>query len=76
MREGENAKGKGRGRESELIQRGKKAEGRREGERDLTALPVMLAISFSLANTPETVSFGGANIILWLLRLDCKSQTQ
>ena len=30
----------------------------------------MPAISFNLANTPDTVSFGGANIILWVLRLD------
>ncbi len=36
-----------------------------------TAPPVMAAISLSFANTPDTVSLGGANIVLCVLRLAC-----
>ena len=34
-----------------------------EVKRELTALPVMVAISFSFANTADTISLGGVNII-------------
>ena len=37
----------------------------------LTAFPVMVAISLNLEKTALTVSLGGANIVLWELRLDC-----
>ena len=34
----------------------------------------MAAISLSFAKTPDTVSFGGANIVLCVLLLDCKNK--
>lgn len=45
---------------------------RDEVKSELTALPVMVAISFSFANTADTISLGGVNIIRWVLRLDCR----
>ena len=40
----------------------------------LTALPVILAISFSRPKTDFTVSLGGWNMSLWFVRLICKCQ--
>ena len=34
----------------------------------------MAAISLSFAKTPDTVSLGGANIVLCVLLLDCKNK--
>ena len=36
---------------------------RDEVKGELTALPVMVAISFSFVNTADTISLGGVNII-------------